>query len=107
MAELTAAKKAETEAVKHFISKREDIYRVDYGKRVTKFPRQCVFFGTTNEMDFLKDKTGNRRFWPVMVDKNRIKKDLWKEDIKAVSLVPRTQAKAQLRTQLKPSNNKG
>lgn len=83
MAELTAAKKAETEAVKHFISKREDIYRVAYGKRVTKFPRQCVFFGTTNEMDFLKDKTGNRRFWPVMVEKHRIKKDLWREDIKA------------------------
>lgn len=82
MAELTAAKKAETEAVKHFISKREDIYRVAYGKRVTKFPRQCIFFGTTNEMDFLKDKTGNRRFWPVMVDKNRVKKDLWREDIK-------------------------
>lgn len=82
MAELTAAKKAETEAVKHFISKREDIYRVAYGKRVTKFPRQCVFFGTTNEMDFLKDKTGNRRFWPVMVEKHRIKKDLWREDIK-------------------------
>jgi len=83
MAELTAAKKAETEAVKHFISKREDIYRVAYGKRVTKFPRQCIFFGTTNEMDFLKDKTGNRRFWPVMVEKNRIKKDLWRDDIKA------------------------
>jgi len=83
MAELTAAKKAETEVVKHFISKREDIYRVAYGKRVTKFPRQCVFFGTTNEMDFLKDKTGNRRFWPVMVEKHRIKKDLWREDIKA------------------------
>ncbi len=83
MAELTAAKKAETEAVKHFISKREDIYRVAYGKRVTKFPRQCVFFGTTNEMDFLKDKTGNRRFWPVMVEKHRIKKDLWRDDIKA------------------------
>ncbi|WP_346962336.1 virulence-associated E family protein [Clostridium sp.] len=83
MAELTAAKKAETEAVKHFISKREDIYRVAYGKRVTKFPRQCIFFGTTNEMDFLKDKTGNRRFWPVMVEKNRVKKDLWREDIKA------------------------
>jgi len=83
MAELTAAKKAETEAVKHFISKREDIYRVAYGKRVTKFPMQCVFFGTTNEMDFLKDKTGNRRFWPVMVEKHRIKKNLWREDIKA------------------------
>ncbi|MGL5348689.1 MAG: VapE domain-containing protein, partial [Peptostreptococcaceae bacterium] len=67
MAELSAVKKAETEAVKHFISKREDIYRVAYGRRVEKFKRQCVFFGTTNEETFLKDRNGNRRFWPVKV----------------------------------------
>ncbi|KOF56138.1 phage-like protein [Clostridium sp. DMHC 10] len=79
MAELSATKKAETEAVKHFISKREDIYRVAYGKRVTKFPRQCVFFGTTNDNDFLRDKTGNRRYWPVVVAINKSNKNLWKE----------------------------
>lgn len=82
MAELSATKKAEAEAVKHFISKREDIYRVAYGRRVSKFPRQCVFFGTTNEIDFLKDKTGNRRFWPVIVGSNRRRRDLWGENIK-------------------------
>lgn len=79
MAELSATKKAETEAVKHFISKREDIYRVAYGKRVTKFPRQCVFFGTTNDNDFLRDKTGNRRYWPVVVGINKSNKNLWKQ----------------------------
>lgn len=79
MAELSATKRAETEAVKHFISKREDIYRVAYGKRVTKFPRQCVFLGTTNDNDFLRDKTGNRRYWPVLVGTNKINKNLWKE----------------------------
>lgn len=77
MAELSATRKAETEAVKHFISKREDIYRVAYGKRVTKFPRQCVFFGTTNDNEFLRDKTGNRRFWPMVVGTCKRKKDLW------------------------------
>ncbi|WP_196479847.1 virulence-associated E family protein [Clostridium tyrobutyricum] len=77
MAELSATKKAEAEAVKHFISKREDIYRVAYGKRVTKFPRQCVFFGTTNDNDFLRDKTGNRRYWPVVVGINKSNKNLW------------------------------
>jgi hypothetical protein len=83
MAELSATKKAEAEAVKHFISKREDIYRMAYGKRVTKFPRQCVFFGTTNDNEFLKDKTGNRRFWPVVVGINKRNKDLWTHMVQA------------------------
>lgn len=77
MAELSATRKAEAEAVKHFISKREDIYRVAYGKRTTKFPRQCVFFGTTNDLEFLRDRTGNRRFWPVAVGVFEKKKNLW------------------------------
>jgi putative DNA primase/helicase len=79
MAELSAAKKAEAETVKHFISKREDSYRMAYGKYVTKFPRQCVFFGTTNDNEFLKDKTGNRRFWPVQVGINKPCKNLWRD----------------------------
>jgi len=65
MGELAGLKKAEMETVKHFISKQEDRYRVAYGRRVENFPRQCVFFGTTNNLDFLRDPTGNRRFWPV------------------------------------------
>ncbi len=83
MAELSATRKAEAEAVKHFISKREDIYRVAYGKRVTKFPRQCVFFGTTNDKEFLRDKTGNRRFWPVIVGTCKRKKNLWMDMVQA------------------------
>lgn len=83
MAELSATKKVETEAVKHFISKRDDIYRMAYGKRVTKFPRQCVFFGTTNDNEFLKDKTGNRRFWPVVVGIHQRKKSLWEHMVKS------------------------
>ncbi len=78
MAELSATKKAETESVKHFISKREDVYRVAYGRRVEKFKRQCVFFGTTNDDEFLKDKTGNRRFWPVKIGVNKIEKSIFK-----------------------------
>lgn len=63
--ELAGFKKAEMDIVKHFISKQDDRYRVAYGKRVENFPRQCVFFGTTNNKDFLRDPTGNRRWWPV------------------------------------------
>lgn len=77
MAELSATRKAEAEAVKHFISKQEDSYRVAYGRQISIFPRQCVFFGTTNDMTFLKDKTGNRRFWPVPVGIAERKKNLW------------------------------
>lgn len=65
LAELDALKRADISAVKHFISKTEDRYRVAYGKRVEHFPRRCVFFGTTNEEDFLRDVTGNRRFWVI------------------------------------------
>lgn len=65
MGELAGLKKAEMETIKHFISKQEDRYRVAYGRRTENFPRQCVFFGTTNDKDFLRDPTGNRRFWPI------------------------------------------
>lgn len=67
MGELAGLKKAEVENVKLFISKRQDRYRPAYGKRVNEYPRQCVFIATTNEIDFLKSTTGNRRFWPVEV----------------------------------------
>lgn len=68
MAELTATKKVDVEAVKHFISKAEDTFRVAYGRHNETFKRQCVFFGTTNDYDFLNDPTGNRRFLPITVN---------------------------------------
>lgn len=77
MGELSAAKKADIEALKHFISKQEDIFREAYGRRTVVYPRQCVFIGTTNDRECLKDRTGNRRFWPVSVTKG--KKDIWND----------------------------
>lgn len=79
MAELTATRKAEVEAVKHFLSKQEDAYRVAYGRRVSHFPRQCVFFGTTNDDEFLRDRTGNRRFWPIRVRVQQPTKSIWND----------------------------
>lgn len=67
MAELAGLKKAEVETTKHFISKREDMFRPAYGRTVETYKRQCVFFGTTNNCDFLRDPTGGRRFMPVDV----------------------------------------
>ena len=82
MGELAATRKADVEAIKLFLSKRVDRYRVAYGKRPEEFKRQCIFIGTTNERDFLKDKTGNRRFWPVTVQKDRMSKS-WRDLDKA------------------------
>lgn len=67
-AELSAARKADIESMKQFISKRDDRYRKAYARRVTDNPRQCVFIGTTNDDEFLRDYTGNRRFWPVQTN---------------------------------------
>lgn len=66
--ELAGMTKAEVDEIKQFITKRSDKYRVAYDRVITDFPRKCVFFGTTNNWNFLKDPTGNRRFWPVVVD---------------------------------------
>ena len=55
----------EAEAVKAYITSQEDSYRPPYGKHVQTIPRRCVFVGTTNNPQFLTDKTGNRRFYPV------------------------------------------
>ena len=77
MGEMMATKKADIEATKHFLSKVEDIYRVAYGRRTSRFPRQCIFMGTTNDREFLRDKTGNRRFWPVDVGINKRNKSVF------------------------------
>lgn len=77
--ELTAMTKQETSAVKQFLSKRDDIYRAAYGHRTERYPRRCVFFGTSNDSEFLKDTTGNRRFWPVDVGVHPAKKSIWQE----------------------------
>jgi putative DNA primase/helicase len=71
IAELTATRKADVEATKQFISKQSDTYRQAYDRRTNTFPRMCVFWGTTNDYNFLRDATGNRRYWPVDIDKDR------------------------------------
>lgn len=85
--ELTAMSKQETNYVKQFLSKKEDIYRKPYGRNTERFPRRCVFFGTSNESEFLKDQTGNRRFWPIDAGINSPKKSVWEDLPKEVDQI--------------------
>lgn len=79
LGEMTGYTRSETNTIKQFLSKREDIYRQAYGRRTGRYPRKCVFFGTCNQFEFLKDLTGNRRFWPVDVGRNKPKKHIWND----------------------------
>ena len=67
MGEMAATRKAELEQIKQFVSKQSDSYRAAYARRTQDHPRQCAFFGSTNDDEFLRDPTGGRRFWPVTV----------------------------------------
>lgn len=71
MGELLALNKArEVEAVKSYLTRQNDRYRMPFDKRVTDHKRQCIFIGTTNKEQFLTDKTGNRRFYPVKISQS-------------------------------------
>lgn len=70
--EMDAFKNGRDSAIKSAISTSTDTYRPPYGRVTTAFPRQCVFIGTTNQPHFLKDASGNRRYWPVTVSEVRL-----------------------------------
>lgn len=65
MGELSSLRKSELNLVKNFLSRTDDIFRASYGRRAQKYPRRCAFFGTANDTNFLRDETGNRRFWTI------------------------------------------
>ncbi|MNJ35501.1 DNA primase TraC [compost metagenome] len=85
LGELDSFNKAESTKAKQFFSASTDTYRESYGRRTSDVPRQCVFVGTTNQDEYLKDATGNRRYWPVActkvdLDKLReVRDQLWAE----------------------------
>jgi predicted P-loop ATPase len=89
LGELDAFNRPEMSKVKAFLTRQADRFRLPYGHRVVKFPRQCVFMGTTNKYEWLKDESGGRRFWPVRctkkIDVARLAADrdqLWAEALR-------------------------
>jgi|SRR5215469_1982690 len=87
LAELDSLNRSELSRVKAYITSQQDTFRKSYGRIAQTFPRRCVFSGTTNADEYLKDDTGGRRFWPVKVsrvDVEGLKKErnqLWAEAV--------------------------
>lgn len=80
---LALTKTKEVEAAKAFITRLNDRRKIPYDRRVTDHKRQCIFIGTTNREQFLTDKTGNRRWYPVKVMSSGYDLHDHKEEIQA------------------------
>jgi predicted P-loop ATPase len=83
--ELDAMGRSELSRVKAFMSRNTDRFRPPYGRRLIESPRQCIFVGTVNQGEYLRDETGGRRFWPAAcgyIDLEALRRDkdqLWAE----------------------------
>lgn len=88
LAELTGFSKQDDEVIKNWITQQIDETRIPFSRETSRFKRQFVFAATTNNHDYLKDPTGNRRYWPVTMETvanidhiNAIKGQLWAEAV--------------------------
>jgi hypothetical protein len=87
--ELQGFSKSEVTTIKGFVSRTTDKVRLAFERRAANYPRQCVFMGSTNETEYLRDATGGRRFWPIAcsvaeIDTDRLLREidqLWAEAI--------------------------
>lgn len=70
--ELSGFNRGDVRSIKAFISRQRDRARLAYARRAGEFPRQCIFIGSTNDKEYLKDDTGGRRFWPMLCSAGEI-----------------------------------
>jgi predicted P-loop ATPase len=87
LSELESLSRSDVARAKSFISRSTDHFRPPYGRRPADFPRQCVFAGTCNDSQYLRDASGGRRFWPVstgivrITELQRDRDQLWAEAV--------------------------
>lgn len=79
ISEMDGMNTTKADTLKSFLSAQQDKYRPAYGRETVTNKRQCIIIGTSNEREFLKDDTGNRRFWPIDVGKNTPAKSVFTE----------------------------
>lgn len=79
ISEMDGMNTTKADTLKSFLSAQQDKYRPAYGRETVTNKRQCIIIGTSNEREFLKDDTGNRRFWPIDVGKNTPPKSVFTE----------------------------
>lgn len=83
--ELAGLRKMDEETIKGFMTSRDDRYRAAYGRQVESHPRRCIIVGSTNKASgFLRDVTGNRRFWPVNITAEGDKRPWDMQDIEQI-----------------------
>lgn len=75
--ELASTSKSEANVVKQMLSRSTDRFRAPYGRRTAEYPRTNIFYGTTNDREFLRDSTGERRFWPIGIRETTPLKDVF------------------------------
>lgn len=88
LAELSGFSKKEDNQIKNWLTQTRDEVRIPFARKTVTYPRQFVFAATTNNYDYLRDPTGNRRYWPVTVQKaididaiHEISEQLWAEAV--------------------------
>lgn len=82
--ELSGFNRSDVQTIKAFISRKVDRARLAYARRAADFPRQCIFICSTNESIYLKDPTGNRRWWPIECKNSAIDIDDFKLNVDQV-----------------------
>ena len=83
ISEMLALKRAkEVESIKAYISRQTDFYRVPYAQYPEDYPRRCIFIGTSNCAEILSDRTGNRRFYPIIIHSNGFELNDHRDEIK-------------------------